>query len=191
MKYENGTFEANVSELRALTTYASTDQTRPHLAAVCFDMARARVAATDGHRMIVIDAWTGKPGAGAVLVKAKELQSALRGLGAKGKKVRVQCELGSVTIEADAVRAMLPTVNASFPPIDQVMPERGSNHPAQSVGFNPAYVRDIGVIGDIQETYKQRPSCALQLGAELDPARIDADLLEGGHLTIVVMPMRI
>ncbi len=197
MKYENGCFDGTIAELRALTTYASDDQTRMHLASVCFDLEGKRASATDGHRLIVIDASTlgtldDGEARGKSLVNARALQAALRGLGGRTKRVKVRCDEKAVTIECDHVRAMLETVDATFPPIDQVIPSIASiGKPAEVIGFNPRYVRDLGAVADIQESHKQLPQLKLRLGGELDPARVDADLLDEGSVTIVVMPMRV
>lgn len=197
MKQENETFDATIAELRALTTYASTDQTRLHLASVCFDLEKGRAAATDGHRLIVIDAYkrNKSDNRAQVLVNAQALLGALRGLGAKKTRVKVKCELGAVTIDSGAVKAELPTVNEKFPPIDQVIPSRWRDDgfkAAEVVGFNPCYIRDVGVVADIQTSHGQRPQCSIRFGAgELDPARVDAELQDEGEVTIVVMPMRV
>jgi hypothetical protein len=202
MKYENGTFEATIAELRALTTYASADFTRPHIAAVCFDTGRGRAMATDGHRLIKLDAAKASAdenkSGGEHLVNAKKLQAALKGMGSKKTKVRVTPDEKAFTIECGPVRAALEKVDAQFPPTDQVIPTIANMpEPAACVGFNAYYLAAIGVLGEIAESHGCRTTfCQLRLGQELDPARIDATFMGGnvddqGSATIVVMPARI
>lgn len=205
MKYENGTFEATIAELRALTEYASTDQARQHIACVCFDTGLGRAVATDGHRLLKIDAAQStapRPNETKSrdehLVNAKKLQAALKGMGSKKAKLRVTPEKGSFTIEAGPVRAALEKVDATFPPCDQVIPDIASMaKPCEKVGFNAFYLAALGVIGEIAVSHGCKTAgCWLRLGAELDPARIDATFMGGnvddqGSATIVVMPMRV
>jgi DNA polymerase III beta subunit-like protein len=194
MKYENGIFDATIGELRALTTYASTDETRPHIASVCFDVEKHRVAATDGHRLMVIDAASvGFEGhKGEFMVNTKRLQAALRGMGTKKERVRVSCDAKAITIESRGISSALETVNvAKFPAIDNVIPDPASMTPAASVCFNAAYLGALGALADIAESLKARPCKAeLRLGDVLDPARVDAEFAGEGKAIVVVMPMR-
>jgi len=205
MKYENGTFEATIAELRAVTSYASADFTRVNIASVCFDTGRGRVVATDGHRLIKIDAAKSTEPrdnetkeAVEHLVNAKKLQAALKGLGSKRTKVRVTPGDKGFTIESGDVQAALPKVDATFPPADQVIPTIASMpQPAACVGFNAFYLAALGVLGEIAESHGCRTTlCQLRLGQELDPARVDASFMGEnadyqGEATIIVMPARI
>ncbi len=212
MKYENGTFEATIAELRALTEYASTDQTRQHIACVCFDTGLGRAVATDGHRLLKIDAAQStapRPNEtksrDEYLVNARKLQAALKGKGSKKTKLRVTPQKDargngahSFMVESDEARTVLDATDATFPPCDQVIPDIASMaKPCEKVGFNAFYLAALGVIGEIAVSHGCKTSgCWLRLGAELDPARIDATFMGGdvddqGSATIVVMPMRV
>lgn len=196
MKYENGQLIASVAELRAACEYASQDQSRMHLASVCFDVGKARVAATDGHRMIVLDAASETKHAdrNEHLVNAQDLARALKGIGASKDRVRVSVDKGALSLETERAKHSVRTVDAQFPPIDQVIPPRDRDEvPAKKVGFNASYLEAIGVIAAIVKACdpKRAPGVWLSLGAELDPARIDCMLGDEGEVTIVIMPMRI
>lgn len=206
MQFENGTFVATIAELRALTTYASADVTRPHIASVCFDTGRGCAVATDGHRLIKIDAAKSsapRPNETTErnehLVNAKRLQAALKGMGSKRTKVRVTPKDGSFVVECGALTGAIPEVNdAKFPAHDQVIPTIASMPaPAACVGFNAYYLAALGVLGEIAESHGCKTTgCQLRLSEELSPARIDAAFMgenvdDQGSATIVVMPMRI
>jgi hypothetical protein len=53
---QTGGFALTRAELVALITHASSDFTRAHLYAVCFDVGRGRVVTTDGHRLALCQA---------------------------------------------------------------------------------------------------------------------------------------
>lgn len=198
MKNEKGVFDATVAELRAVISHASDDQSRQHITCVCFDTEKSRIAATDGHRLIVLKAATREPSGspGQFLVNARKLQAALKGMGGKRTRVRVSCEPGRISLESGNVQATLETTDANFPPIDQVIPEPERQDPARAVKFNPVYLGAVGVIHDVFESQRKRQcgeriGVTIMLSRELEPALFLADFQEEGDATIVVMPMRV
>jgi DNA polymerase-3 subunit beta len=185
----------------------SKDATRPHLAAVLFELCNGtlRLVSTDGHRLTRTEAaWSdsqNKPtGAGlrSVLVPV-DRAVALLGL---IKKPAISKSIPEhVTFELDEVNQItfelvsgdkITCANSgeSFPPYEKVIPEprkKGATGCAV-VGVQPKY------LGDVAKAARHLASGGVEwsVAGDRDPIRIDLrnpDL--GIESTIVIMPMRV
>lgn len=185
-------------ELAAFCAHASTDTTRAHLASVCIDLSRGRVASTDGHRLLL---WTDeKRGEREILLPAYGLRQVLaikdqrvpRPLGAKRKGPPDKPSLTFVFGEKETrvnvagLSVLLPHVTADYPPVESVIPKYKMGDPCSCVALNPASFADVERIAKVIDA--RIPSVVVQPG----PTVLDPILLRFSRdpkWLVVLMPM--
>lgn len=190
------------AELTALLTFASKDETRVHLNAVCFAPGMGHAAATDGHRLALAECKP-VPSDKQSLLSVADLERAKKAVSKRGEvRITPNCTRATVAIHepfsknVDAVSPVpsstsdVALVNATFPPYAQIItpdPETSANH----VGVNTRYLADLDAI--VQACGDGRNGGRLMIGpGELDPIkfRCEAPAL-ATTWTAMVMPMRI
>lgn len=166
-------FKLSPQAATALCAFASTDQTRPHLAAINFEPAIGTAVATDGHTMAIAKN-CGSHNAPDFLVQATALERAAKLAKGKGAYLLVRYPIAPasnvvplvavsaaavandascvVTIEAiDASGRTLgsiscPAVDARFPPWQQALPPADREPSAAVVGLNVTYMARLGLV---------------------------------------------
>jgi hypothetical protein len=137
-------------DVAALTTFASSDKTHPHLSSVLVEPLRGRVVSTDGHRLIVATAKDGGHAGEAYLVPAAELLTAAKLIDAKGELIisATRGENGDAVarIQAGTSTASFAAPDAKmFPPVDQILAMRTAERGvvADTIGINAEYLNDL------------------------------------------------
>jgi hypothetical protein len=137
-------------DVAALTTFASTDNSRPQLSSVLVEPSRGRVVATDGHRIVVVTACEGGHAGEAYLVARDELLKAAKLIDAKGELVvsatRVLVDQTTVRIQAGTSVSTTTSEEAkAFPAIEQILAERTAERGvvADTLGINAVYFNDL------------------------------------------------
>lgn len=175
-QHESGGFALSRAELVALVAFASSDETRAHLNAVCFDVGKGRVVTTDGHRLAQCQA-TRSPGPQPevrFLIALADCKAMIRAAKPKHticfdftasaptpKGVRtfvVEVRIVDTSVYPDPYDSGFPEdlqtrmrprpVNAEFPPTDQVIPRMPhKGQPAISYyAVNASYLADLAVV---------------------------------------------
>lgn len=200
MRVEDQTFVATVGELRAMLQFVSKDITRAYLHTLCFDFEHRRIAAADGHTLAVLQVIKGKVLAGEVhLVGATNLNDLLKG---SKPAAEVQLRFGSdasVGHQATFVGncgqlAPLSLVDAKFPPIEQVIPERlpGNWSGGAICGFDSTYLARLPVLRKAMSDGGGK-SCQWRMQPPpdaLSPTRFDWTV-DGVEALVVIMPVKI
>lgn len=213
MRTYNNTFVLSKSEIAALVEFASDDTARPALASVMF-RNDGHAVATDGHRLVVAESPFGEKVRPAPTADALISADDLAGWGKRLKKGEVLAlraaadkwalavvpERYSVVVDpadVDAwfaaptfIKGEAPSVDAKFPPYEQVIPAPGVNTPASSVGFNAAYLAALHTITKASGNDRSN-GVTLALGGVMDPMRADVAGVDGTTFTAIVMPMRV
>lgn len=201
------------AEARALLAFASTDETRPMLAAVCVDWSGGRVMATDGHRLAYVN---GSPkGIGqTVLARSVWAAACKASAGKSGLVVVTRVGLDAATVHAGAWPIGAPDCEAlakdppadwgfaltklpggaaadvAYPPVDQVVPNYASaeREPVkpEPLGVNPAYLADLVAVTKAAGAR----GVLMHHGTPLDPIEFEVSGTEGAW-RVVVMPMRV
>lgn len=188
--------------MKAALVVCSTDDSRLALNSILVEVSTTsiRLVATDGHRLIRIDV-AGAESSGKFSVQLTR-ESAMAWVKLtppkiEGYKVELAAaKVGSVecmAISSSFGSTVMSSVDAQFPPYDQVIPTFDkSRKPAAAIAINAQYLGDIGAIGK-QLTSDRTGRVELRLGtSDLDPIRLDIENPVGGfEATYVVMPMRL
>jgi DNA polymerase III sliding clamp (beta) subunit (PCNA family) len=189
MRIEDTSVFLTKLEVRALVAHASDDETRLHINSVCFDLAEGAVVATDGHRLAKLNGGPKQPDKCQQLVPRDVVERA----GKSVRKADAEIEFafvrdGGCNIRVDGSETLARTVDARFPPYDQVIPGDAADPSAERIGFNPPYLADLCLVskaaGNKPATF--RVFC----DGELDPAKATFESV-AGRWTVVVMPCRI
>ena len=205
------------AEILALCEFASKDETRPHLNAICLDPCGGKAITTDGHTLLVLALNAGAPTAPtdgvdeswlasqapihktALLTRANALQAAKACLKEETVVITVPLDPNSPMVIAirgkfgaiSAVSFTVKRLNAQFPPYEQVVPKRreaGDVGGSAVVGVNCEYLARLQLVAKALEA--RGMGGKLAIGGAYDPIRVDFD----GHetsATVVIMPMRI
>lgn len=162
---QDGILYLSKRDVVALTTFASGDKTRPHLASVYVDPRAARCVATDGHRIVVATGRTNPNGGGAFLVPAVDLEEAAKIIKAKDELAvsAVRDDSGNAVVRIVAGKSTSSAAAqdvATYPMFDQILALRQTTDSgADRLGINAVYLADL---------------LAVQKAAEVDCVTLDA-----------------
>lgn len=172
-------------EARALLLWASTDETRPHLASVAVHAESCSAAVVDGHRVLVLRSPnTGRAEPvtdldGAVLVPREQMDQVIKLAGSKGEihvySDRVEaCKVSASGTPYGQIVIPLPTSTKPFPPVSQVLPTyRTHGTPGCIVGINAGYLADLEAVAKACDTGKGSTVEVMPMDGEFDPIRFD------------------
>lgn len=140
------TFNVKLSTLRAARTHAAEKDVRYYLNGVCFDLARGKAVATDGHRLFIADAAYITAGP-QVIVSNDTIDAALKqftGIFARGKNlgdfdVAITVDGPRVTIQTPTGNVSGELIDAKFPDYQRVIPSTCSHETAQ---YNARYLAE-------------------------------------------------
>jgi len=203
-------------EIKLLLAVASTDSTRRHLNALVFQPDKRRVVATDGHRLVMVEAKATPPTEGTppeapleanamdteFMLSRDDAALALKQMSVY-KASQAFFSRNDKTIEVSVIVATQVYKNwrgeYSPPPYEQVVPKYEDERKiAPVVGFNALYLSDIALMGDCMESekggkkskYRTNP-VKVRFGAdERDPVLITGET-PTTSLTMVLMPVRL
>lgn len=195
--------------LKSVVGFMCQDATRFHLCGVKIErvdcggkVAHLRFIATDGHTLARAGVPTTEianapafPDKG-VIVSAESVAEALRTL--KHRKAEADMPVSlvfsgkTVSLAAASSSVQLKTVDADFPPYEQVIPKY-TKPGALSVGLNPRYLTRacdavVAFAGHDGDTDSR--GIRFTHGGELDPVRLDFESPDCGEFVAVIMPMR-
>ncbi len=181
--------------LAALIPCVSTDETRPHLNSVLFDVKAGQltIVSTDGHRLARWDDTTENTGSAfSFQVSLKVAKELYRLAGDKGITVptvilNYHPEFKEVAVNLGVVSARYPTVDQQFPPYEQIMP-RETGEMAQ---FNAGYLCDAAkAFKDAWKALGNRNEVGVyfESSGEYGPSLATSETLT--QLRVVIMPMR-
>lgn len=181
-------------DVAALTTFASSDNSRPYLSSVLVEPSRGRVVSTDGHRLVVATAKDGGHAGESYLVARGEAVKAAKLVDAKSELVisATRGENGDavVRIQAGTSTASFAAPDAkTFPAIDQILAMRTAERGvvADMLGINAEYLNDLLLV------QKAAGTNGVKLDAwsdELNPVWFEA-LGFGATWVGCIMPMRL
>ena len=187
-------FKLNKSEIAALTAYASDDKSRYSINGVAFDTGDQRVMATDGHRLTTCQAMTLTACDAPKRIAIVPLDFMID----VGKRLKAK-EEATFTFGKDTVAVITPMGetsyklhNATYPPVDQVIPKHDHKPSCGVIGFNALYLADVALIGKACEA-KSSPIIRFELGPnDISPALMKiASISRDCEWTIVLMPSRL
>lgn len=218
MRREGYGFTMTRREIEAFERHASDDPTRKNLSAVAFDFNRRRVAATDGHGLLVCQCEANRDaidGFGIRLVPLPDVIAIRKACGT-GRDVRIvavatddgrvsfyqasepaEASRIAATRDGSAMLRSVAPVGEKFPPIDQVIPDRtagitGGAYLALTVSptlFARVDTVRAAIVSQVPNATE--PGFRFDLsGAPLDPLRFEAEGFDGSTYTAVAMPMR-
>lgn len=174
-----------IPKLAKIENVASRDASRLNLMNPYLDVAKKRIMATDGHAMAIVPVEV-DPDDHSGPITAEALKAARK---ATGRSV----DVASLMVNGAQVVPMGATfprpVDCSFPPVDQVIPDHGSD--AIRVSFNPwLFLRAVEAMGVDSEmpvilSFQAKPDDG---GERLTPIKVTTD---NGGAFAVVMPCRI
>lgn len=190
MKHENGRFTFTRNEIRALLQFSSKDETRAHINAVWFDPPNGRAVATCGHTCAIVKngATSDTP---SFLVARDDLERASKLLRRQSDRLEVYQAPDGVQLDVNGGRALaVSAVDATFPPIDAVVPQRDEQ--ALVVG---RWKISGDYLGYLQLVQRAAESCGIVCyppPGELDPTlwRVESQA-HACTWTAVIMPVRI
>jgi DNA polymerase III sliding clamp (beta) subunit (PCNA family) len=159
-------------------TFASKDETRPHLCHTHLDTEACVMVATDGHRMIVTPVADIEPDDRTGPITEEALKAARK---IAGRYVDAAVFANGALTLSNGTSFPRPKEDG-FPPYKQVMPRAGVEG-RRTVGVNAKYLASVfTALGDCNVT--------MTIGGELDPIvfRRHGEL---GETVIVIMPTRI
>ena len=172
-------------EAKALLLWASTDETRPHLASVAVHAESCSAAVVDGHRVLVLRSPnTGRAEPvtdldGAVLVPREQMDQGVKLADAKGEihvyQDRIEaCKVSASGTPYGQIAIPLPTSTKPFPPVSQVLPTyRTHGTPGCIVGINAGYLADLEAVAKACDTGKGSTVEVMPMDGEFDPIRFD------------------
>ena len=180
--------------LRAAVRIASTDETRPHLAAVRLssDGSTVLAAATDGHSAVMVGADAPADAPPFVhLYSAKAIRNALRV--AKGKHATASVDAaGRLTMTDGAAATATVDALAGYEqsPMAQVYPRADRMVPAASFWtFNGSYIAEHADLHASVTGRAGRGGVALSFSGAKDPAVMVSEG-DGFRVASVIMPIR-
>ncbi len=190
---DTATFTLTKADCRALLAFAAKDATRPHLAVVNFDPAGGFAAATDGHALVKAQN-CGRSDGDAYSVPRAQFEAAARLLRRKDHRLTVSRIGDTVGLLAhDETGAHLgnvvtPPANATFPPVDQVIPGDSPCPSPAHQAFNCELFARLALVQKAAGAIRARFHFA---NDELAPFKATCDDRESGTTwTSVIMPTR-
>lgn len=143
------------AELRALLAHASTDTTRIGMCAIGLDVVKGAATATDGHRAAKV--WGERVNYDSAVVPDRVLivdRTAVEWAVKLAKRddqviMTTRRTDDPVTITVGIHISTHHLINASHPPVDQVIPQHEiKGHTGVAAGINAGYLADLALISD-------------------------------------------
>jgi hypothetical protein len=170
IKFHETCIELDVHTALALLEFAGKESTRPHLGV---GISNGKLCATDGHTLIRFEqaCHDGDLNHGKVWSRAR---------------VDLAIKLAKAH-KADVVLNYADFEDSKFPPVEQVIPEKGFGEKTPHVGIDPLYLARMCKVTKACET---KGVMLRSMSGELDPVSftVKGNTLEA---TVVIMPMRI
>ncbi len=198
------------AELVALLAHASTDATRFGMCGIGLDVASGAATATDGHRAAKV--WGERVNYDSAVVPTQTLVVDRQTIEAAVKVAKRDEEITITTRKEDEPVTVkigdrvtaTHLVNASHPPVDQILPKyEAKSHKGVVTGINSAYLADLDlvtyacppVVKDLPRGKKKKTYPSLMLFPPDEPlnpwfARVSCPQ-NATEWAVVIMPVRL
>ena len=177
----------NITKLLAANIFASTEQVRYYLNGVLFEVSegKARIVATDGHRMIIFDLEGDEFGEDQSFIIPSSLINRIKA-GRKTDFADIEIKDGIVRIEYDGAVFSEKAIDGTYPDYRRIMiPDDKKQEFTPEIRFNPSYLGDFAKVNKILG----RAKCGIVLTtySTEEPVKVTN---RHGDYTAILMPMR-
>ena len=179
--------QIKISKLLAANIFASTEKERYYLNGVLFEVSegKARIVATDGHRMIIFDLEGDDFWEDCSVIIPSSLIKRIKA-GRKTDFADMEIKDGIVRIDYDGAVFSEKAIDGNYPDYRRIMiPDDKKQEFTPEIRFNPSYLGDFAKVNKILGRAKS--SIVMTTYSAEEPVKVTN---RSGDYTAILMPMR-